>query len=186
MSGTAVPGPDRVMPLADGVDQVFMAWRRLAHAVRLRERIAERESGLSGAQLFALRQLAAAPGISLGELARRTATHASSVSVVVTRLLEKRLVRREPDPADRRRWLLHATEAGVARLDRAPESADVLLLDAFGTLARDARRELASQLDQLAVAVGVTARPTAAGGQRAANPRREVGRSGHSPSSRSR
>lgn len=148
-------GPTAESPsLPNGVDAVLAAWRRLAHMVRLRERIAERESGLSGAQLFALRQLAARPGISLGELATMTVTHASSISVVVTRLIEKGLVRRERDPRDRRRLLLQPTDAGLARLDRAPESADVLLLQALGELGDDDRQQLAEWLERLAEAVG--------------------------------
>lgn len=139
--------------IAAGVEQVLAAWRHLAHVVRLRERLAERESGLSGAQLFALRQLATGPGVSLGELAARTATHASSISVVVTRLIEKGLVQRERDPGDARRALLHPTDEGLARLERSPESPDVLLLGALTELAPDERRQLATWLASLADAV---------------------------------
>lgn len=146
------PIPD-APSITQAVEPVLVAWRRLAHAVRLRERIAERESGLSGAQLFALRQLADQPGISLGELARLTATHASSISVVVTRLIEKGLVRRERDPKDRRRLLLQPTEAGFARLTRAPESADMLLLEALAENDEEDLRRLARQLETLATTV---------------------------------
>lgn len=149
------PPPD-APSAARAVEPVLVAWRRLAHAVRLRERIAERESGLSGAQLFALRQLAGQPGISLGELARLTATHASSISVVVTRLIEKGLVRRERDAADRRRLVLLPTDAGMARLSRAPESADVRLLDALAEFEEEDRHRLAQQLETLASAVAAS------------------------------
>lgn len=133
-----------------GVDQAFVAWRHLAHTVRLRERLAERESGLSGAQLFALRQLDREADLSLGELAARTATHASSISVVVARLIEKGLVERHQDPEDKRRAVLRPTEAGRRRLSRAPESADVLLLEAIRRLGDRDRGRLTVLLKGLA------------------------------------
>lgn len=149
------------LPLPAGVEPVLVAWRRLAHAVRLRERIAERESGLSGAQLFALRQLAARPGVSLGELATLTVTHASSISVVVTRLIEKGLVRRERDSKDRRRLVLHPTDEGLARLDRSPESADILLLEALSRMREADRERLADWLAAMAEVVAGSRQPAA-------------------------
>ncbi len=133
--------------------RTLAAWRRLLQAVRRRERLAERDTGLTGAQLFALRQIADHPGTTVGELARLTSTDPSSISVVVTRLLEKRLVRRERDPMDQRRWRLVANPSGVARLARAPESADVRLGDAIAALAAGDRDALREQLDALAMAV---------------------------------
>ncbi len=133
--------------------RTLAAWRRLLQVVRRRERIAERETGLTGAQLFALRLLAAHPGITMGELALLTSTDASSVSVVVSRLLDKRVVRRERDPTDQRRWRLQVTLSGVNRLRKAPESADARLTMAIVALPSDEQAALAAQLEALAVAV---------------------------------
>jgi DNA-binding MarR family transcriptional regulator len=133
--------------------RTLAAWRRLLQAVRRRERIAERETGLTGAQLFALRQVALHPGATVGDLARLTSTDPSSMSVVVTRLLEKKMVRRERDPLDQRRWRLLITRSGTARLAKAPESADLRLGDAIAALAPGEREALRSQLNALADAV---------------------------------
>jgi len=65
--------------------------RRIVRVLREAARLAERRFGLSGAQLFVLHKLAGASPMSLNELARRTHTHQSSVSTVVTRLVEQRL-----------------------------------------------------------------------------------------------
>ena len=54
--------------------------RRVVHAVRIATRASERAFGLSTAQLFVLRQLAAMPGQSLSDLAARTQTTQSSIS----------------------------------------------------------------------------------------------------------
>ncbi len=60
------------------------AIRRIVQALRESSRAAEKRVGLSGAQLFVLQTLGESPGLSLNELAERTRTHQSSVSVVVT------------------------------------------------------------------------------------------------------
>lgn len=145
--------PSRVSAPAGGREAALVAWRRLLHAVRRRERVAEQQTGLTGAQLFALRQLAAHPGATIGELGRLTATDASSISVVVSRLLEKGVASRVRDPLDQRRWRLQVTREGLARLKRAPASADLLLAGAIAALPVRRRAELARQLEELAEAV---------------------------------
>jgi DNA-binding MarR family transcriptional regulator len=148
----AAPSKIAADPVA-GREATVIAWRRLLQAVRRRERVAERETGLTGAQLLALRQLAAHPGSTMGELARLTATDASSISVVVSRLLEKGVASRVRDPLDQRRWRLQVTREGLARLKRAPASADLLLVGAIAALPVRRRAELARQLEGLAEAV---------------------------------
>ncbi len=129
------------------------AWRRLLQAVRRRDRLAERTTGLTGAQLFALRQLAVHPGATIGELATLTATDASSASVVANRLLQKALVSRLRDAADQRRWRLVLTEAGRACLVGAPDSADARLEEAFAAMLTLDRLELVQRLRSLAAAL---------------------------------
>jgi DNA-binding MarR family transcriptional regulator len=83
--------------------QALDAIRRIISVLRRSSRLAESEVGIGGAQLFVLQQLATAPARSINELAERTYTHQSSVSVVVRRLVKQRLVERRPGPDDRRR-----------------------------------------------------------------------------------
>jgi DNA-binding MarR family transcriptional regulator len=99
------------------------ALRSVARELRLVGRDAEQRVGIHRAQLHALHQLAKRPCDSLAELAERTHTDPSSVSVVVQRLVERGLVERTPAADDRRRTELRATPAGRALLRRAPESA---------------------------------------------------------------
>ena len=60
--------------------------RCIVHSLRIATRASERAFGLTGAQLFVLRQLSAVPGQSLRALAGRTRTTQSSISEVVARL----------------------------------------------------------------------------------------------------
>ncbi|HLK11986.1 MAG TPA: MarR family transcriptional regulator [Candidatus Binatia bacterium] len=129
---------------------VMDALRRLVRALRLSARAAEKAIGISGAQLFVLQQLAAAPAESLGALAARTHTDQSSVSVVVRRLVERGLVARRSATADARRIEIALTAAGRALLRRAPEPAQTRLLDALQRLSPPRRRVLARALAEIA------------------------------------
>ncbi len=124
------------------------AVRRIVHALHRSARDVERTIGISGAQLFVLQQLAREPADSVNELAARTVTHQSSVSVVVRRLVQRGLVRRTRAPDDRRRVHLEITDAGAALLRRAPTTAQARLV--AGLTAMQPRRvaSLARALEQ--------------------------------------
>ena len=99
------------------------AVRSIVRALRVNTRAIELKMGISLAQLFVLQQLAERPADSLNELADRTATHQSSVSVVVRRLVERGLVSRTTSTVDKRRIEIAVTAAGRALRQRGPTSA---------------------------------------------------------------
>src|SRR5215831_20040400 len=113
------------------VRTVMDALRRIVRALRLSARAAEGRLGISGAQLFVLHQLADGDASSIDELAARTLTHQSSVSVVVSRLAERGLVIRRTARDDARRTEIALSAAGRAMLRRAPESLQEHLLRAL-------------------------------------------------------
>jgi DNA-binding MarR family transcriptional regulator len=135
---------------AGEVRESLEAFRRIVQMLRTGSRAVERRHGVSGAQLFALQQLAAAPGASVNELAARTFTHQSSVSVVVRRLVERRLVAKIASRSDRRRVHLVLTAAGQAVLRRAPEPVQRRLIAAIAALNDAERQALANVLGKLA------------------------------------
>src|SRR4051812_46537197 len=79
---------------------ILNSMRRIVQILRVASRAAEKDVGLSGAQLWVLHKLAEGPVISLNELAERTCTHQSSVSVVVYGLVERGLVARTRSSSD--------------------------------------------------------------------------------------
>jgi DNA-binding MarR family transcriptional regulator len=133
--------------------------RRIVHALRASSRWAEQHVGLSGAQLFVLQKLAATPNMSVNELAARTHTHQSSVSTVVSRLVERRLVRRTRSAADARRVELSLAPGGQRVARRAPDAAQERLIRGIEQLSAARRRQLASTLSELAQAVDADVRP---------------------------
>ena len=94
--------------------------RRLVRLVRLTDQVAQSELGVSGAQLFVMKELGKTPALSLSDLAKRTRTDQSSVSVVVTRLVQSGHVSRDRDPRDGRRLVLNLTKSGRSILQKAP------------------------------------------------------------------
>jgi len=132
---------------------VLDAVRRIVQALRESSRWSERSLGLSGAQLFVLQRLGEAPGVSVNELAALTHTHQSSVSTVVTRLVERKLVRRTVSGTDRRSVTLALTAAGRRAAGKAPDVPQDRLIRAIDKLTAPRRRQLAASLGDLARAM---------------------------------
>lgn len=135
------------------------AIRRIIRVLRLSSRRSEREFGIGSAQLFVLQQLADSPAASINELADRTYTHQSSVSVVVRRLVEQGLVIRRPATDDRRRRELKLTTAGKRLVTRAPVTGQLRLINALRTLPEPQLRQLERLLDRLVRSMGASGEP---------------------------
>lgn len=127
--------------------------RHIVQALRESERGAERHAGVSGAQLFVLHTLAEAQPLTMNALAARTHTHQSSVSVVVSRLVERGLVRRIQSSSDGRQRELSLSAKGARVAGRAPDAAQARLVLAIGKLPPVRRRQLATALGELAQAM---------------------------------
>jgi DNA-binding MarR family transcriptional regulator len=130
------------------VDRSMNAVRSIVRAFRVNTRAIELKMGISLAQLFVLQQLTERPAESLNELAERTATHQSSVSVVVRRLVERGLVSRTSSSTDRRRIEIAVTPAGSALLEDAPTTIQTQLMTALRRLSRDEQNTLAALLER--------------------------------------
>jgi DNA-binding MarR family transcriptional regulator len=132
--------------------------RALVGALTRSARSVERRTGVTTAQLFVLRQLAECDGLSLGEIAERTLTRENTVSVVVARLANQGLLRRERADDDRRRLRLSLTAAGRRVLARAPEPTTGRLLDALDELTSEQLLMLSTGLEALIAALGLESR----------------------------
>jgi DNA-binding MarR family transcriptional regulator len=124
------------------------AVRSIVRAQRINTRAIELKMGISLAQLFVLQQLAEHPAQSLNDLADRTATHQSSVSVVVRRLVERGLVSRTASTADKRRIELALTPAGRELLVDAPATFQTQLIGGLSQLSANEQALLADLLER--------------------------------------
>lgn len=136
------------------VRDVMDEFRRLVQMLRSSHRAAE-NINVTGAQLFVMTILAEAGGaMSVNELAQKTQTDPSTVSVVVNRLVERGLVKRERSASDARRVALSLTARGRKLRARAPVTvAQKRLAESLENLSRRdlsaLRRTLAALLEDM-------------------------------------
>jgi DNA-binding MarR family transcriptional regulator len=108
-----------------------------------------------------LRRLAERGPIRLSDLAADLGLDVSTVSRQVTRLTERRLVRRHADPLDGRAGQLELSARGRDLLQRVRRGRHMWLADAVGDWSETDRVRLAQLLDRLADALGVTTQTAA-------------------------
>ncbi len=139
--------------------RILGAIRRLVRHLRLADRAAQSELGISGAQLFVLAELGKTPSLSLNDVAARTRTDQSSVSVVVSRLVEAGLVMRDRDARDARRLVLNLTKSGRAMLQRAPSVAQEKILALVDRMSPAERTRFADDFTALVDGLGAEPGP---------------------------
>ena len=129
--------------------------RQIVRLLRVSSREAERELGLTGAQLFVLQKLSEAKVLSVNELAERTHTHQSSVSVVAQALVDRGLISRNRASDDARRLELTLTPAARQMVKKAPGAAQDRLIEAIEKMPAALRKQLAKGLERLVEESGI-------------------------------
>lgn len=138
------PGTDR-----ENITVIVDALRLLVQTLRTSGREAEQELGISSAQLYILQELADQPAQSINQLAERTYTHQSSVSMVVQKLVDSRLVTRTSAKGDARKLSISLAAGGRAMLKKSPKSGQSRLMNALRDMPRSERNDLAHSLASL-------------------------------------
>ncbi len=90
----------------------------LEHELQAGSKRMQKRLGVTGPQRLALRLIGRQPEVSAGELADTLQLHPSTLTGILEILVNRPLVLRKTDPADRRRIRLRLTQAG-AKLDAA-------------------------------------------------------------------
>jgi DNA-binding MarR family transcriptional regulator len=101
------------LPLGRVLEFLRLVWA-VDHGLHRVSRRMEQELGITGPQRFVLRLLGRFPGMTAGQLADALGVHPSTITGIVKRLQQRRLVVRRVDPRDRRRSFLALTETGRA------------------------------------------------------------------------
>ncbi len=138
----------------DSVAFLFNALRRLVNTLHAESRATQRTQGITAAQLFVLSELKRSPSLSIKELAERTMTHQSTASVVVRRLVRRKLVRKVRAADDARRVELTLTTEGMLLLHEAPEAFQLRLRRALEGLDGGDQRALSNALSRLIAGLG--------------------------------
>jgi len=150
--------PKRSQPRCVGDShELLVSVLRVAQAVQEHLEHALEPSGLSLAKLGALRHLAeAGEPLQLGQLAERIACVKSNVTQLVDRLEADGLVKRVPDPEDRRSVRAAITEPGLERYRAGHDaviSAESALVKDLGPADQALLSELLDRLTPLPEAV---------------------------------
>jgi DNA-binding MarR family transcriptional regulator len=139
----------------DEARRVLNALRSLVRTLRLADRSGLKKYGVGSAQIFVLHHLAAESPLSVNDLADRTATDQSTVSVVVNKLVEKGYVERRWAKDDARRAELTLTPQGRRLASRLPVPFQESFLAGVAHLPPRRVRELAETLFEILRAMGV-------------------------------
>jgi DNA-binding MarR family transcriptional regulator len=129
--------------------EVLGKFRQIFRAAKLARAIGERPAGVTGAELWALAALHHHPGARVSDLMVLLSLHQSTVSNLMERLVQARLVKRRRNDPDRRVVRLYLTRAGEELMARAPQSPRGALPDALERLSADELRHLDAQLERL-------------------------------------
>lgn len=128
---------------------VLQRFRVLIRTAQRHSQWVEKKSGVTGAQLWAMQELFEAPGLRVGELAKRMALHQSTASNMIDKLETNGLVEKARNSADQRVVRLSLTQAGCELLARAPSPARGVLPEALRLLDASAQARLQEELDGL-------------------------------------
>jgi DNA-binding MarR family transcriptional regulator len=105
-------------------------------------------------QYTALTVLERRPGMTSSALARNSFVRPQTMAQMITYLMERGYVRREPDAHSRRQILIFLTEAGQAVLDRLREPVQDIEETMVSGLSEAGARQLGTSLRACRVALG--------------------------------
>ncbi|QEM69246.1 MarR family transcriptional regulator [Geobacter sp. FeAm09] len=141
------PTPTLVAEIIDNLRRVFQVVNEQSKRV-------ERETGLTGPQLWAIKVIAEHAPIKISELARRMYLHPATIVGIVDRLEKRRLVERERCSKDRRVVHVGLTDAGRQVVATSPEVAQGLLVRGLEILPDTELRTIAGGFERMVKILG--------------------------------
>lgn len=122
------------MTRAEEIQEIIDNLRRVFQAINEYSRNAEKLTGLTGPQLWAIKLLAEAAPMRVSELAEHMFLHPATIVGIIDRLEKKGLVTRTRSKEDRRAVDLDLTAAGKVLASQAPEVAQIKLVNGLNLL----------------------------------------------------
>src|SRR5262245_48273457 len=152
----------RATSLPDVLQFMQLLWA-VVHGVESRSKRMTSELGVTGPQRLVLRVVGLFPGLSAGDLAAILHVHPSTLTGVLRRLVEQRLLARSDDPRDRRRAILRLTVRGRRINSTVAGTVEAAMAQALAGVNERDRRATRRVLEQLALQLRDGAAPLAAG-----------------------
>ncbi|HSB32189.1 MAG TPA: MarR family transcriptional regulator [Candidatus Sulfobium mesophilum] len=139
---------------SDRVAEIIDNLRRVFQVVNEQSKKAEKETGLTGPQLWAIKTIAQGAPIMVSELARRMYLHPATVVGILDRLESHKLVVRIRSTTDRRVVRAELTVQGKVLVKKAPTVAQGLLVNGLEQLTAKELKNIADGLDRLVDILG--------------------------------
>lgn len=160
---TSAAGHLRSLDNADSVSveigEALQNVRALVEELSRSARAVETRTGVTNAQLFLLQQIHVGNQLTVNDLAACAMTTQSTVSIVLSRLERKGLVKRTRSTIDRRSVVLQLTATGKQLLRRAPPAATSEVLGALSRLTSEELQALSRGMGALGRELGLTIKP---------------------------
>ncbi|MFL9842607.1 MarR family transcriptional regulator [Sphingomonas sp. ST-64] len=121
----------------------------LARLLRRDFDLRARQIGVTNAQWRMLKTLSRNEGSNQGMLAELLEVEPITMARMIDRLEEAGLVERRRDPADRRAWRIHLTEAAQPLIGKLRDIADELVEDALAGISEADRAQMRRTLDRV-------------------------------------
>lgn len=128
---------------------VLKQFRLIYGSVREHFRDVEKTCGISGSQLWIIREIQDAPGIGVSALAEKLAIHQSTCSQLLESLVTRGYIIKARLADDQRRVGLTLTKAAKKALTNAPGPAEGVLPEALSGLSSQSLATLSAHLDKL-------------------------------------
>lgn len=129
---------------------VLSTLRRIIRTIDQNEKELSQQSGLTLPQLLVLQTLKAEQPMTTGSLAQRMDLAQATVTSILDRLELKSLVIRQRNQIDKRKVWIQLTDAGLARLEQAPDTLQSGFIERFGHMKEWEQSMLISSLECLA------------------------------------
>jgi len=141
------------------ISEIMDNIRRVFQAVNDTSKKAQRESGMTGPQLWAIKLIGDLSPVRVSDLAARMYLNPSTVVGILDRLESRGFVKRDRSVDDRRVVKVQLTAAGKDLLVRAPEVASGLLVNGLETLTFKELNNIEAGLDKLVSILGAQTLP---------------------------
>ncbi len=128
--------------------------RRVFQVVNEQSKRAEKKTGITGPQLWAIKTISQEAPITVSDIARRMYLHPATVVGILDRLEKQRLVERIRSTEDRRVVKVELTAQGRALVRKSPEVSQGLLVTGLEKLGTDKLKNISQALAQMADILG--------------------------------
>jgi len=115
----------------DPAMEALQHFRLIFKSVKKHFQWVEQQTGVNGAQLWALAAVVEKPGLKVNDLAKALAIHHSTTSNLIDKLMKQRLLRKERSDEDQRIVRLFPEPKGILLVKRAPKPLRGVLPDAL-------------------------------------------------------